>query len=87
MTLRASYEAGRRAALAKFAGPMGADVDVQPRGPEVSHGTERAPYPAQEQGTSAARADMPDWLWDHFTSYDRMAPGRADGTFGQEVIG
>ena len=36
---------------------------------------------------SAAAASMPDWLWDNFTTYDRAAPGRADGTWGQEVIG
>jgi hypothetical protein len=66
---------------------MGADAGVQPKGDEVSHGTERIPYPAQETGTSAARAGMPDWLWDNFTTYDQIAPGRADGTFGQETIG
>jgi hypothetical protein len=66
---------------------MGADAGVQPKGVEVSHGTARTPYPAQADGSSATRANMPDWLWDHFTSYDRIAPGRADGSFGQEVIG
>ena len=71
----------------KLAGPMGADAGVQPKGSEVSHGTARTQYPAQAEGISAARADMPDWLWDNFTSYDQIAPGRADGTFGQEVIG
>lgn len=87
MTLRAAYHAGARAAFAKYANAMGAEAGVQPRGDEVSHGTERVPYPAQQEGTSAARANMPDWLWDAFTTYDRMAPGRADGTFGQETIG
>lgn len=90
-----AYNAGVRAALAKFAGPMGADAGVQPKGDEVSHGTERIPYAKREtpsdggQGAdaSAARASMPDWLWDSFTTYDQIAPGRADGSFGQEVIG
>jgi len=66
---------------------MGASIGVQPKGPEVSHGTDRTQYPPQSGGTSAARSNMPDWLWDHFTSYDKVAPGRADGTYGQEVIG
>lgn len=88
-TLKAAYDQGARAALAtlKLAGPMGAEPGVQPKGPEQSHGTARVQYPAQQDGTSAARASMPDWLWDNFTTYDRMAPGRSDGTFGQEVIG
>jgi hypothetical protein len=87
VTLRAAYDAGMRAALAKFANAMGAEAGVQPKGDEVSHGTERVPYPAQHEGTSAARANMPDWLWDNFTTYDQIAPGRADGSFGEEVIG
>jgi hypothetical protein len=87
VTLHAAYRAGVAAALAKYGNAMGADAGVQPRGPEVSHGTTRAQYPAQAEGTSAARANMPDWLWDHFTTYDQIAPGRADGTYGQEVIG
>jgi hypothetical protein len=66
---------------------MGASIGVQPKGDEVSHGTDRTQYPPQPHGTSAARANMPDWLWDHFTSYDKIAPGRADGSYGQEVIG
>ncbi len=79
----------------KIAGPMGADSGVQPRGVEQSHGTERIQYakretpndgaPAQEAG--AAVSNMPDWLLDNFTTYDQIAPGRADGTWGQEVIG
>lgn len=87
MTLRAAYEHGARAALLKFAGPMGADIKVQPRGDEVSHGTARTQYPAQTEGTSAARANMPDALWNQTRSYDHSAPGSADGSFGQEVIG
>lgn len=71
----------------KTAGPAGADIDVQPKGPEWSHGTARTQYPAQAEGSSAAREDMPDWLWDNFTTYDDIAPGRADGSYGQEVIG
>lgn len=95
MTLRAAYIAGRTAALAKFAGPMGADIGVQPKGDEVSHGTERIPYAKRDApgdgvpalDGSAAGANMPNWLWDGFTTYDQIAPGRADGTFGQETIG
>jgi hypothetical protein len=96
VTLRAAYDRGARAALAKFANAMGADAGVQPKGDEVSHGTERVPYAhrdAPRDGNTAmtdgaAVSNMPDWLWDHFTTYDRgMAPGRADGSFGQEVIG
>jgi hypothetical protein len=95
MTLRAAYARGTRAAFAKFANAMGADAGVAPKGDEVSHGTDRIPYARREtpgDGASAAsagaaRANMPDWLWDHFTTYDQIAPGRADGTFGQEVIG
>jgi hypothetical protein len=95
VTLRETFTAGARAALAKFAGPMGADVGVMPPGPEQSHGTERIQYAKRDtpddgappDAASAWRADMPDWLWDNFTTYDRAAPGRADGTWGQEVIG
>jgi hypothetical protein len=95
VTLRVSYECGARAALAKFAGALGADAGVMPSGPEQSHGTERIQYAqrdAPKDGAtplegSAAAASMPDWLWDNFTTYDRAAPGRADGTWGQEVIG
>jgi hypothetical protein len=88
-TLRGAYMRGANAAAAHFkiAGPMGADIGVQPKGDEVSHGTERTQYPAQREGTTAARANMPDWLWDAFTTYDQIAPGRADGSYGQEVIG
>lgn len=89
MTLTAEYRRGRSAALAqlKLSGAMGAEPGVQPKGPEQSHGTARTQYPPQQNGTSATRANMQDWLWDNFTTYDRIAPGRADGTFGQEVIG
>ena len=66
---------------------MGADITVQPKGDEVSHGTARTQYPAQADGTSAARADMPDALWNQTRSYDHCAPGSAGGSFGSEVIG
>lgn len=66
---------------------MGADIAVQPKGSEVSHGTANIAYPPQAQGSSEDAANMSDWLWDNFTSYDKLAPGRADGTFGQETIG
>lgn len=96
-TLRGAYMRGANAAAAHFkiAGPMGADAGVQPRGDEVSHGTERIPYAKRETPSDGNRSDtagsavsnMPDWLWDNFTTYDQIAPGRADGMFGQEVIG
>lgn len=87
--LQTAYSRGFRAAIdaLKLAGVMGADMGVAPRGPEQSHGSTRIEYPVQREGTSAARASMPDWLWNTFTTYDRAAPGRADGTFGQETIG
>lgn len=84
---RGHYDALRRF---KLSGPMGADAGVMPKGDEQSHGTERVQYAPKAPGQdsmSAARAGMPDWLWDTFTSYDNVAPGRADGTFGQETIG
>jgi hypothetical protein len=97
MTLVAAYTQGKNAALAHFklANSMGANAGVQPRGDEFSHGTERIPYAHREtpgdgahtEAASNARANMPAWLWDHFTTYDNIAPGRADGSFGQEVIG
>lgn len=97
MTLREAHARGGKAAFAHFkiAGPGGADMGVQPKGDEVSHGTERVQYAKREtpgDGASAVEAgsavsNMPDWLWDTFTTYDHTAPGRADGTWGQEVIG
>jgi hypothetical protein len=88
VTLKASYIAGYKAAMLKFAGPMGADVGVQPKGDEVSHGTAMVQYAKGKPPTAdEARANMPDWLWDGFTTYDNIAPGRADGSFGQETIG
>lgn len=95
MTLRAAFQNGVRAALAKYANAMGAEVSVGPQGTEQSHGTERIQYAKRDtpgDGTnvfdnSAAAGNMPDWLWDAFTTYDHIAPGRADGTWGQEVIG
>jgi hypothetical protein len=98
MTAVEAYTRGVCAACTRFkvAGPMGSDAGVQPKGPEWSHGTASNEYalrgpqhkPDAEDGTSSAEANMTDWLWDNFTSYDdNMAPGRADGSYGQEVIG
>jgi hypothetical protein len=97
VTLVAAYTRGADAALARFklANSMGANAGVQPRGDEFSHGTERIPYTRRDtsndgapvEASSSARTNMPAWLWDHFTTYDNIAPGRADGSFGQEVIG
>lgn len=87
--LKSAHKRGVLAALRHFklSATMGADPGVMPSGPEVSHGTDRTQYPPQQTGTSAQAANMPDWLFDNFATYDKVAPGRADGTFGQEVIG
>jgi hypothetical protein len=93
MTVAEAYTQGVYAARACFkqANALGADAGVAPKGPEWSHGTARTQY--AERGREHAHgsedaANMPDWLWDHFTSYDDdMAPGRADGSYSQEVIG
>ncbi len=92
--LRAAFERGKLAALARFklAGPMGADPGVMPSGDEQSHGTERTQYAPRNgnepnaTSVSVDRANMPDWLLDLFTTYDHIAPGGASD-FGQEVIG
>ena len=93
--LRQALERGARDALSRFklAGALGADAGVMPKGDEQSHGTERIQYAQRDAGPSettegsAAASNMPDWLWDLFTTYDRTAPGRADGSYGQETIG
>ena len=92
-----AYTRGAYGALVQFklGGSMGADAGVQPKGDEVSHGTERIPYAkrttsndgARAQAAGSAVSNMPDFLWDNFTTYDQIAPGRADGSYGQEVIG
>jgi hypothetical protein len=83
----------------KLAGPMGADHGVMPTGPEESHGTDLNQYAKKDQASPVTNAagiaeqgnpsewqgDMPDWLWNNFTTYDRgLAPGGADGSFGSE---
>lgn len=90
--IKTAHDRGRVEALVRFklAGPMGANPGVMPKGEEQSHGTESVQYPQGHPSdpTSAAHGDMPDWLWDIFTSYDgNVAPGRADGSYGQETIG
>lgn len=67
---------------------MGANVGVMPRGPEQSHGTELLQYPKRSPATdpNSQDPDMSSWLW-NISDIDHMAPGRSDGTFGQEVIG
>ena len=95
MKLHDAYAQGVRNAcmVFKVSSAMGADAGVMPKGDEQSHGTERLQYPKRTQGqptpdeNSAAVANMPDWLWDNFTTYDAIAPGRADGSYGQETIG
>jgi hypothetical protein len=89
--LKNAHHRGTAAALQRFklAGPMGADVGVMPKGDEQSHGTDRVQY-ARRDPTSVPNGQDPNmsaWLWDNFTTYDNIAPGRADGTFGQETIG
>lgn len=84
-----AHARGRLEALRRFklAGPMGADVGVAPRGDEQSHGTEAVPYtPKNPSAPDGQVPSMPDWLW-QLSEYDSLAPGRADGTFGEEVIG
>lgn len=88
--LKQAHNQGVQAALARFklSDAMGAPPGVAPRGDEQSHGTERHEYPARSP-TSAPDGqdpDMPDWLW-NISDIDHLAPGRADGTYGQEVIG
>jgi len=90
-----AYAAGVRTAMQKLAGPMGADMKPMPSGPEQTHGTDRiqyAPTTGVNDGTktdraSATRGGLPGWLWDNFTTYDAIAPGYADGSYGQETIG
>lgn len=92
--LKHAHSRGALAALRAFklAGPMGANAGVQPRGDEQSHGTERVQYAKRTNGqptpdeSSTTAGSMPDWLWNLF-NYDTQAPGRADGSYGQEVIG
>lgn len=90
MSLAQAWRQGTRSALARFklAGPMGADIGVQPRGDEQSHGTERLQYPARPPTSDpdGQDPDMSSWLW-NISDIDHLAPGRADGSFGQEVIG
>jgi hypothetical protein len=85
-----AHNQGRQAALAQFklGNSMGADIGVQPRGDELSHGTERFQYPARSPASSPDNQDpdMSSWLW-NISDIDHLAPGRADGSFGQEVIG
>jgi hypothetical protein len=90
MSLVREFRQGAKSALVKFklAGPMGADIGVAPRGGEQSHGTERLQYPARSPASNpdGQDPDMSSWLWD-VSDVDRLAPGNADGSFGQEVIG
>lgn len=85
-----AHNQGQRTALKRFklAGPMGANIGIQPRGDEQSHGTERLPYPARSPTSDPDGQDpnMSSGLW-NMSDIDHLAPGRADGSFGQEVIG
>jgi hypothetical protein len=95
--LKETYRLGSSAAcrFLKLAGPMGADHGVMPTGDGPTHGTELIPYAKRDSindGNKASLAgsaisNLPSWLWDNFTTYDKIAPGRSDGTYGQEVIG
>lgn len=79
-----------RAVLARFklGSSMGANIGVQPRGDELSHGTERFQYPSRSPSSTPDGQDpgMSSRLW-NISDVDHLAPGRADGSFGQEVIG
>lgn len=89
-SLRIAHAAGIASAMARFklASAMGANAGVMPRGDEQSHGTERHQYPARSptEIPGAQTTNMSDWLWT-LSDIDSLAPGRADGTYGQEVIG
>jgi hypothetical protein len=92
--LKTAYIRGMCDARRKYAGTLGASVAVQPQGVEMSHGTNSIPYPLKTPLAASENVDefappsnMPEWLWDNFTSYDQVAPGRTDGTFGSEVVG
>ncbi len=88
--LKQARSQGQRAALARFklSGAMGAPAGVQPRGDEQSHGTARIQYPTRSPASAQDVQDpyTSDWLW-NISDVDHLAPGRADGTYGQEVIG
>lgn len=90
MNLLAAHRRGVTSALSRFklSGAMGASPGVMPRGDEQSHGTDRHQYPARSPASSPGGQDpdMPDELW-NISDIDHLAPGRADGTYGQEVIG
>lgn len=90
MSLVRACRRGAHSALVRFklAGPMGADIGVQPRGDEQSHGTERLQYLTRSPATDpdGQDPDMSSWLW-NISDVDHLAPGRTDGSFGQEVIG
>lgn len=90
MSLLAAHRRGVASALSRFklSGAMGASPGIALQGDEQSHGTDRHQYPARSPASApdGQNPDMPDWLWD-ISDIDRLAPGRADGTYGQEVIG
>jgi hypothetical protein len=88
--LKQARNQGAYAALVRFklSSALGANLGVMPRGDEQSHGTERHQYPARSPASApdGQDPDMPDWLWT-VSDVDHLAPGRANGTYGQEVIG
>jgi hypothetical protein len=90
MSLRGAHRDGVASALSRFklSGALGAPPGVAPRGDEQSHGTDRHQYPARSPASTpdSQDPDMPDWLWT-VSDVGHLAPGRADGTYGQEVIG
>lgn len=90
MSLQIAQRNGVLSALTRFklSGALGASPGVAPRGDEQSHGTDRHQYPARPPTSDPNNQDpnMPDWLWT-VSDINHLAPGRADGTYGQEVIG
>ncbi len=90
MSLHGAHRNGVTSALSRFklSGAMGASPGVTPRGDGQSHGTERHQYPARSPSSPPDSQDpnMPDWLW-NISDINHLAPGRTDGTYGQEVIG
>lgn len=79
---------GRLAGTGKQGSALGANAGVMPRGDEQSHGSGVVPYPERSPSTppDGQDPDMSDWLW-NISDLDHLAPGRADGSFGQETIG
>ena len=80
--LKISYNSGVNAAFSRFklAGPLGANVGVMPKGPEVSHGTSTNTYPKTDATDTQSKGKV-DSLW-NISDIGHMSAGHND-----EVIG